>query len=113
MLQATALRTVGDDFTAPILVTGEEHRFLVQEQLAVVGIAPETIILEPDRRNTAPAIAIAAVREARTNPDQLLLAMPSDHVIADPSSFIAAVRSGAPAAAAGSIVTFGISADAA
>lgn len=91
-----------------MIITGEEHRFLVREQLDEVSSDPEAIILEPEGRNTAPAIALAAYYDAAENPDQLLLVMPSDHVIGDVGSFLAAVEAGIPAATDGAIVTFGI-----
>lgn len=108
MLQATALRTNSADFSAPVLLTSEEHRFLVQEQLEQIGISPELVLLEPLSRNTAPAIALAALTAASEDPDELLLVMPSDHIIGDAESFREAVRVAEGAAAQGEIVTFGI-----
>lgn len=108
LLQATALRAKGDHFSRPIVLTAEDHRFLVKEQLDQVGAAPEAIILEPVRRNTAPAIGLAAVREAKVKSDQLLLAMPSDQVIGDITKFHEAVFTAANAARDGRLVTFGI-----
>lgn len=108
MLQATALRTSSDQFEAPIIVAGEDHRFLVQEQLEQTGIAPEAIILEPSPRSTAPAIGVVAARQAKVQPDQLLLAMPSDQIIGDVDKFLEAVTLGSTAAAEGYIVAFGI-----
>jgi mannose-1-phosphate guanylyltransferase/mannose-6-phosphate isomerase len=111
MLQATVRRTSGDSFGAPVLITGEEHRFLVKEQIAPIGSGSELIILEPGPRNTGPAVALAAFREAAENPDQLMLVMPSDHVIGDVAAFHDAVSRGRAAASEGAIVTFGVKAD--
>ncbi len=112
MLQATVARfgvAAGKpDFAAPIVVGGEEHRFLIADQLEEAGVAAAAILLEPAGRNTAAAIAVAAHHALAADPDATLLAVPSDHVIADPDAFRRAVASGAPAAAAGWLVTFGI-----
>jgi mannose-1-phosphate guanylyltransferase/mannose-6-phosphate isomerase len=108
MLQATVRRTNGAAFQAPILVTGEDHLALARDQLRAADVNPASIIVEPEARNTAAAIALACSLEERTNPDQLMLVMPSDHVIGDVESFIEAVQTGVPAAEAGAIVTFGI-----
>lgn len=94
---------------APIVVCSEEHRFLVAEQLRVLGF-PETatIILEPEGRNTAPAATVAALEAVAQDPGAILLIMPADHLIQDVTAFNAAVAAGAGPAAAGCIVTFGI-----
>jgi len=105
MLQDTALRLEGLGAAAPIVVCNEAHRFLVAEQLRQLGLSPQAIILEPVGRNTAPAIALAALQAA---PDALLLVLPADHVIRDVPAFQAAVRVAEPAARAGKLVTFGI-----
>lgn len=113
MLQATALR-VGTDtavlgFRPPIVVAGEAHRFLVTEQLLHVRVQPEVVLLEPQGRNTAPAVALAAWWHVRQgNPDALLLVMPSDHLIGNEAAFRDAIAAAAPEAAAGRLVTFGI-----
>lgn len=101
---------------APIVVANEEHRFTVAEQLQVLGTKARALILEPLPRNTAPAIAVAALQaiacadptDAEPDHDPLLLVLPSDHVIADEAGFRAAVQQALPAAAAGNMVTFGI-----
>lgn len=109
MLQETALRVAeAARFAAPLVVANEEHRFMIAEQLRVVGIDPSAIILEPEGRNTAPAVALAALRLAADAPDALMLVMPSDHVIGDVAAFHGAVEAGARAAAADRLVTFGI-----
>ncbi len=113
MLQATALRvnsgTGAASFRAPIVVAGEAHRFLVTEQLLHVRVQPEVVLLEPQGRNTAPAVALAAHWHVRQgNPDALMLIMPSDHLIGNEAAFRDAVAVAAPHAAAGRLVTFGI-----
>lgn len=113
MLQATALRVTAADgrmaFLPPLVVTGEGHRFLVGEQLLQVGVQPRGLILEPQGRNTAPAIALAAHWLIDNgDADALMLVMPSDHLIADTEAFREAIRAAVPEAAAGRIVTFGI-----
>jgi mannose-1-phosphate guanylyltransferase/mannose-6-phosphate isomerase len=109
MLQNTVLRIVGlADTHAPLVVCNEEHRFMVAEQLRAVGIQPAAVILEPAGRNTAPAVAVAALHAQRESVDPILLALPADHVIADIEGFRAAVRQVAPHAEAGRLITFGI-----
>jgi mannose-1-phosphate guanylyltransferase/mannose-6-phosphate isomerase len=108
-----AARRVADParFEAPILVANDEHRFIVAEQLRAIGVAPAALILEPVGRNTAPAIAVAALTAVEKDPDALILVMPSDHVIGNRAAFVAAVERAADAARAGGLVTFGITAD--
>ena len=113
MLQATALRvregSSGLAFASPLVVCGEAHRVLVGEQLLHVGVGPAAVILEPQGRNTAPAIALAANQLARAgHGEALMLVMPSDHLIADVAAFHGAVAAAAPAARAGGLVTFGV-----
>ena len=109
MIQDTALRVAGDSrFADPIVVCGHEHRFLIAQQLQEVGLKPGAIVLEPFGRDTAAAAAVAAIVVADKQPDGLVLLMPADHRIADPSGFKEAVNSAAEAALAGAIVTFGV-----
>ncbi len=112
MLQATWRRVADLADAAPIVVAGEEHRFLVAEQLRQVGAPTPAILLEPIGRNTAPAIAAAALQALRDGEDPLLLVLPSDHVVRDADAFRAAVRAAMPAAEQGALVTFGIMPDA-
>jgi mannose-1-phosphate guanylyltransferase/mannose-6-phosphate isomerase len=112
MLQATWRRVAAIAARAPLVVANEDHRFLVAEQLRVIGAPTPRIVLEPVGRNTAPAIAAAALI-ARADPqhendDPLLLVLPSDHVVRDAEAFRRAVLAAAPAAEAGALVTFGI-----
>ena len=108
MLQATWQRVAPVATRAPLVVANEAHRFVAAEQLAQVGGQPQTILLEPVGRNTAPAIAVAALEAISDGSDPLLLVLPSDHVITDTAAFHAAIGDAAPAAAAGKLVTFGI-----
>lgn len=96
----------------PIVVANDDHRFLVAEQCLEHGVKPSALILEPIARNTAPAIAVAALaakaQTAAQNADPVLLVLPSDHVFKNNQAFQAAVRVGEQAALAGAMVTFGI-----
>ena len=111
MIQETALRVMGDRFTSPLVICNEEHRFIVAEQLRAQACQPTEIILEPVGRNTAPAIAIAALRLLMDREDALLLVMPSDHVITKTDCFLSAVDHAAAAATLGALVTFGVTPD--
>jgi len=109
MLQETALRLAGlRDATAPILISHVDHRFLVAEQLREAGGALALHLLEPEGRNTAPAIAAAAVWVAAQDTDALLLVLPSDHAIRDVPGFHQAIGRAATLATNGRLVTFGI-----
>ncbi len=108
LFQASARRLVGEGFAAPVVVTASDFRFIVTEQLQAVGVDPGAILIEPEARNTAPAVLAAALHVAGLDPDALLLVAPSDHVIRDPAAFRAAVQAGVPAAQSGQLVTFGI-----
>lgn len=108
MLQATWRRVAPLTSAAPLVVANEDHRFLVAEQLRVIGAPAARIVLEPVGRNTAPAIAAAALVAMADGSDPLLLVLPSDHVVRDAEAFRAAVAEASPAAEAGALVTFGI-----
>src|SRR5688500_13113616 len=115
MLQETLARLSGvEGVGAPIVVCNEQHRFLVAEQLRGAGIDSSSIVLEPIGRNTAPAIAIAAMaavtgeKPSQQRDDSVLLVLPADHVIQDVRAFQAAVEIGRKAALAGKLVTFGV-----
>ncbi|MEJ1098103.1 MULTISPECIES: mannose-1-phosphate guanylyltransferase/mannose-6-phosphate isomerase [unclassified Pseudoxanthomonas] len=108
MLQATWKRVAPVAGAAPIVVANQEHRFMAAEQLRECGVVPAALILEPIGRNTAPAIAIAALQACSICDDALLLVLPSDHVVRDDAAFHAAVREAAVAANIGKLVTFGI-----
>ncbi len=109
MLQDTVLRVSGwPELMAPLIVCGNEHRFLVAEQMRAIGIAPLGILLEPAGRNTAPAVAAAAHFLKGIDPDAVMLVLPADHVINDNAAFAAAVEQAARMVEGGSLATFGI-----
>jgi mannose-1-phosphate guanylyltransferase/mannose-6-phosphate isomerase len=109
LLQDTASRLDGlPELGDAVYVCNEEHRFLVAEQVAAMGRTPATIILEPEGRNTAPALTLAALYLSRSDPDSLMVVMPADHVITQREAFLEAVRTGCGPAWAGSLVTFGV-----
>lgn len=113
LLQETALRLDGlPELGEAIYVCNEEHRFLVAEQVAQLGKSPKAIILEPEGRNTAPALTLAALYLESRDPDSMMVVMPADHVITDRPAFIKAVSSGLGPAGEGSLVTFGVVPDA-
>ncbi|EED36661.1 mannose-1-phosphate guanylyltransferase/mannose-6-phosphate isomerase [Luminiphilus syltensis NOR5-1B] len=108
MLQQTCQRLDAVSATDPLIVCNDEHRFLVAEQLREINAEAAAIILEPVGRNTAPAIALAALHAIKENPEALLLVLPADHFIADVDAFAAAVTKAAVVAAEGALVTFGV-----
>lgn len=109
MLQATAMRAgVSDQFAPLLVVCNEDHRFMVAEQLRRQGHPTQGIILEPQGRNTAPALTAAALWLLARDPDTIMLVLPSDHVVKDVPAFHAAAHTAAEAAQAGNLVTFGI-----
>ena len=110
LLQQTVRRVVDDvRFAAPVLVANEEHRFIIAEQLREIALVPRGLLLEPIGRNTAPAACVAALVLSETEPNPLMLVMPSDHTIGDTEAFRAAVDLAATAASSGTLVSFGIS----
>jgi mannose-1-phosphate guanylyltransferase/mannose-1-phosphate guanylyltransferase/mannose-6-phosphate isomerase len=108
LFQAAARRLAAPGFAAPIIVTQSAFRFLATGQLAEARLDPGPVLLEPEGRDTAPAVLAAALSAAEMAPDALLLVCPSDHAIADSKAFHAAVAAGVPAAQAGRLVTFGV-----
>ncbi|MFA5938563.1 MAG: mannose-1-phosphate guanylyltransferase/mannose-6-phosphate isomerase [Sinimarinibacterium sp.] len=110
LLQQTALRGQQLDGAAPpVVICGEQHRFIVAEQLREIGIGDATIILEPEGRNTAPAAAIAALHvRSRYGDDAQIFLMSADHVVADVPAFCAAAARAAFAARQGRLMLFGI-----
>jgi len=107
MLQETVLRLDGLDCAPPLVICNEEHRFLAAEQLRLIGQERATILLEPFGRNTAPAVALAALRASESGEDPLLLVLAADHLIADGQSFHASIAKAARLAEKGMLVTFG------
>ncbi|HSB96423.1 MAG TPA: mannose-1-phosphate guanylyltransferase/mannose-6-phosphate isomerase [Spongiibacteraceae bacterium] len=97
-----------NDVSAPIIVCNDEHRFLVAEQLRQCAVQAAAILLEPEGKNTAPALAAAALQAQMIDPAAVLLVLPADHVIQQPALFAEAVARGMQAAESGHLVTFGI-----
>jgi mannose-1-phosphate guanylyltransferase/mannose-6-phosphate isomerase len=110
LYQGTLNRFTGPGFAAPLIMTGEDFRFLAVEQAAQTGLSDARVVVEPVGRDTAPAILAAALMLEST-PDDLMLVAPSDHVMTDPGAFHAAIDMGRKAAEDGALVTFGITPD--
>lgn len=109
MMLETALRVRdGAQFAAPIIVSNDEHRFIIAQQMREAGIAPLAHILEPQGRNTAPAAAAAAAFVQGQDPQGILLILPADHHIANTNAFLDAITKGAKLAEDGHLVTFGV-----
>lgn len=109
LLQQTAKRTSALDVSAPIVVCNEDHRFLIAQQLQEIGVKDASIVLEPNGRNTAPAIALAALEaKHKEQEDNLLLVLPADHVIRDIEAFEKAIVKATELAKEKALVTFGI-----
>lgn len=113
-LGATLRRfSVEEGFSNPILLCNNDHRFLVREEVEKAGVKPHAIILEPVARNTAAAIAVAALSAIRQNSEAILVVMPSDHAISDEEQFARCVVMAAEVASTGKLVLFGIQPDSA
>jgi mannose-1-phosphate guanylyltransferase / mannose-6-phosphate isomerase len=109
MLQETLLRLGGmARLQAPLVVCSNDHRFLAAEQLREIGVTSMAQILEPAGRNTAPAVAVAALCVADSDPQGIMLVLPADHLIRDVAGFHEAAGKAATLAGAGRLVTFGI-----
>ena len=108
LFQNSSERLTGPQFKNPVIVTNSDYRFIVTEQLQEIGIDPGAILIEPEGRNTAPAILAAALFEYRENPDAILVVAPSDHVIKDVNAFQLAIEEAYKVALDGQLVTFGI-----
>jgi mannose-1-phosphate guanylyltransferase/mannose-6-phosphate isomerase len=107
LLQETALRV--QHLAPPILVCNEDHRFMLAEQLHSIGITPAAILLEPEAKNTGPAIALAAIKALEIDTEAIIAVFPADHVINDQNAFQQALSIAAKTAAAGTdLITFGI-----
>lgn len=111
LFQSSAQRLAGEGFASPMVVTNSDFRFIVTQQMAEVGTDPGAILIEPEGRNTAPAVLAAALFLQKHDPDGLMLVAPSDHVVPDSEAFRAAIAAAEPAAQAGQLVTFGIKPD--
>ena len=109
LLQLTVDRIKGlVEIQDPILICNEEHRFLVAEQLREININSSSIILEPIGRNTAPAIALAALKAIEREEDPILLVLSSDHEIKNKEKFIEVIESGLNFALKNKLVAFGV-----
>lgn len=108
LFQESILRTNSEEFSAPIIITGEDFRFIVAEQLANAQISAKAILIEPDSKNTAPAVLAATLYAGNIADDAIILVMPSDHVIPNTEAFRATILKAKQAALDGYIVTFGI-----
>lgn len=109
MIQDTVSRLQGvSELAEPIIVCNEEHRFMIAEQMREIDVHPSAIILEPFGRNTAPAVAISAMKAEEADSDVVVLVLPADHVIQNTEAFHKAVSTGYEAAMEGNLVTFGI-----
>jgi mannose-1-phosphate guanylyltransferase/mannose-6-phosphate isomerase len=108
MLVDTLKRVAALECDPPMVVCNEEHRFIVAEQLREQGVEQGEIVLEPAGRNTAPAVAVAAIRALKADPSAVLLVLPADHLIQDRAAFQAAVAQALPLAETGRLVTFGV-----
>ena len=109
MLQNTILRLDGlEDAGNPVVICNDEYRFMVAEQLRQIDIEADSIILEPVGRNTAPALAVAAIRAMETGDDPVLLILPADHHIQFADRFQNIIKAGHAYAQAGRLITFGI-----
>lgn len=108
LFQGSVLRMKGSGYAAPVVITNSDFRFIVTEQLQEVGIEPGVVLIEPEGRNTAPAVLVAALYAARKDPEAVLLVAPSDHVVPDVEAFRAAVAKGMKAVEEGQLVTFGV-----
>ncbi|SBO43967.1 mannose-1-phosphate guanylyltransferase/mannose-6-phosphate isomerase [Cyanobium sp. NIES-981] len=109
LLQQTVQRLEGlAGLAPPLLICNEDHRFIVAEQMRQIGVEPAGILLEPIGRNTAPAVAVAALQATAKGDDPLLLVLAADHLVRDPARFRQTVTAGLATAEAGRLVTFGI-----
>jgi len=111
LFQATVERLTGPEFASPLVITGNDFRFIVTEQLGSKKNTQATILIEPEGRNTAPAVLAAALWLQKTDPNALMLLSPSDHVIPDAKAFNDTVAAGTAAAVNGELLTFGIEPD--
>ncbi len=111
LFQQSSGRLSGAGFAAPLIVTNSDFRFIATQQLAEMGIDPGAVLIEPQARNTASALLAAAIVQAQSDPNGLMLAAPSDHYITQADAFRESVKRGIAAAEAGQIVTFGITPD--
>ena len=113
MIQETVSRLKGIvDLSAPIIVCNEEHRFMIAEQMREIDVHPSAIILEPFGRNTAPAVAVSAIKAEEVDSEAVILVLPADHVIQNTAAFHKTIAVGYESAMDNNLVTFGIIPDA-
>ncbi len=109
LLQETILRISDlENIERPIFICNEQHRFLVAEQMREINIVPKDIILEPDSKNTCPAITLAALKANQKEPESILLVLSSDHLIGEKEKFLETLKDSIKIASKGKLVTFGI-----
>lgn len=108
LFQASAKRLSGEGYANPIILTNADFRFIVGEQLTEIGVDPAAIIIEPEGKNTAPAILAAALWLSEKDPEASMLVAPSDHVVPDTAAFRTAINAGKSACDDGDLITFGI-----
>ena len=108
LFQQSASRFTSKAFARPVIVTNSDFRFTATQQLSDIGIDPGAVLIEPDARNTAPALLAAALKVMEEDPETLILAAPSDHFIKNTKNFLASIERAIPCALNGQIVTFGI-----
>ncbi|UTF59851.1 mannose-1-phosphate guanylyltransferase/mannose-6-phosphate isomerase [Gilvimarinus sp. DA14] len=111
MFQETVLRCSCEIFSRPVVVCNQDHRFIIREQLSALGLSAQSILLEPCAKNTAPAIALAALQIRASGSDDVMLVCPADHLIKDEKEFLRIVRSAAKRAENGDMVLLGIQPD--
>jgi mannose-1-phosphate guanylyltransferase/mannose-6-phosphate isomerase len=113
-LLGMTLRRLGEDeaFAPPLILCNADHRFLIRDELTQAGVEPQAIILEPVARNTAAAVAVAALAAERQHHNAVLAVMPSDHMVEQHADFVAAIKEAAKVAAQGKLALFGIVPDA-
>ena len=111
LFQACVRRFTAPEFAAPVVISGSDFRFIVKDQLSAIGASAQATLIEPEARNTAPAILAAALLLDETEPGALMIVAASDHVIPQDAQFRAAVLAAVPTAQSGQIVTFGIKPD--
>jgi len=108
LFQSTLRRTAAPGYALPMILTGAPLRFIVAEQLAAIEMVAQDVLIEPEGRNTAPAVLAAALKLAKQDENALMLVLPSDHMIPDTVAFRQAVTAAMPRALSGDLVTFGI-----
>jgi mannose-1-phosphate guanylyltransferase/mannose-6-phosphate isomerase len=107
-LLCATLKRLGREFAPPVLLCNNDHRWLVRAEATRAGVNPSRFLLEPVPRNTSPAICAGALAIAETDPDAIMIVMPSDHVVANDAGFVDAIRTATRVAGEGRLVLFGV-----